>query len=197
MNVGNIGTAYYTWTNRANNAKSQGNNSFKNTIENQGASKNMVLHGLMGEKDEEGRTVVGAWGNAITDTSATVYKPADFDENDPVYLVKVWDAEGNVTEKEVHLNEVDPASSDSFEMYAYTCYLSKSGKCPNAMQNFMMSHAHYQGKEGFGARAYEDMFSQVNWFDVIKSLMDMQYRANNLNGYLKYKGFYDFLIDEK
>lgn len=32
-------------------------------------------HGFMSEKTETGDTVVGAWGNAITGTSATVYKP--------------------------------------------------------------------------------------------------------------------------
>lgn len=196
MNVGNIGAAYTPWTNRPNGARTQKDNSFKNAIENQGASKNLVLHGFKGEKDAEGKTVVGAWVNAVTGTSTTVYKPADFDENAPVYQVKIWDAEGNVTEKEVYLNEVDPASSDSFEMYAYACYLSDSGKHQDAMTDFMMSHAHYQGEEGFGANSYEDMFSQVNWFDVIKSLMDMQYQLKNLGGYLKYKGFYDVLMDE-
>lgn len=194
MNVGKIGaTAYNAWASRVNETKKQGNGNFSNVIGNRGAATNLVLHGRKGETDAEGKTVVSAWGNAITGTSTTVYKPKDFDENDPVYRVKIWDADGNVTEREVHLKEVDPANSDSFEMYAYSCYLSESGKHPNAMTDFISSHAYYRGEEGYGANSDGDMSQKVNWFEVIKGLMDMQYQLNNLEGYLRFKGFYDAL----
>ena len=51
------------------------------------SSGNIVIHGIFGETDSEGYTVVGAWGDAQTGTSTTVYKPADFDESNPVYRV--------------------------------------------------------------------------------------------------------------
>ena len=66
-----------------------------------------MIHGIFGETDSEGYTVVGAWGDAQTGTSTTVYKPADFDESNPVYRVKIWDSYGNVTERDVNLNEVN------------------------------------------------------------------------------------------
>ncbi len=147
------------------------------------SSGNLVLHGIFGETDSEGYTVVGAWGDARTNTSTTVYKPADFDESNPVYCVKIWDSQGNVTERNVNLNDVNVSNCDTFDFYSYSCYLSNSGKYPTAMQDFMMTHAHYEGEESFGKSSYGDMFTKVDWTSVIKSLMDMQYRCGNIKGY--------------
>jgi len=159
-----------------------------------GSSGNIVLHGVFGETDSEGYTVVGAWGDAQNGTSSTVYKPPGFDKNNPVYRVKIWDAQGNMTQRDVKLDEVDPTGCDSFDLYAYSCYLSHSGKCPSAMQKFMGVHAHYTAEEGFGKNSYRDMFAKVDWTLVVKSLMDMQYRCGNIKGYWDYKNFYDGLI---
>ena len=187
----------------ANNAvkKNTAKSSFENHISNAADSNNttnissghLVLHGIFGETDSEGYTVAGAWGDARTNTSTTVYKPADFDENNPVYRVKIWDSQGNVTERDVNLNEVNVSNCDTFDFYAYSCYLSNSGKYPSAMQDFMMTNAHYAGEEGFGKSSYGDMFAKVDWTSVIKSLMDMQYHCGNIKGYWDYRNFYDYL----
>lgn len=166
------------------------NNTAKTTSVSSG---NLVLHGIFGETDSEGYTVVGAWGDARAGTSTTVYKPADFDESNPVYRVKIWDSQGNVTERNVDLNEVNVSNCDTFDFYAYSCYLSNSGKYPEAMQNFMMTHCHYESEESFGKSSYGDMFAKVDWTSVIKSLMDMQYRCGNIKGYWDYRNFYDYL----
>ena len=186
-----------------NNAakKNTAKNDFENHILNASnsnnntniSSGNLVLHGIFGETDSEGYTVVGAWGDAQTGTSTTVYKPAGFDESNPVYRVKIWDSQGNITERDVNLNEVDVSNCDSFDFYAYSCYLSNSGKCLSAMQNFMMTHAHYGAEEGFGKNSYRDMFTKVDWTSIIKSLMDMQYKCGNIKGYWDYRNFYDCL----
>lgn len=135
---------------------------------------------------------MGAWGNAVTGTSTTVYKPQDFDENNPVYYMKIWDKDGNVTERTVKLNEIDPHNCDSFDMYAYCCYANDSGKSSSAMKNFMGSHAFYQGEQG-GGSDYEDLFKRTDWLVVVKNIMDMQYRLGNMKGYMNYKEFFDFL----
>ena len=67
-----------------------GTKSFGDTVVNN--TTNIVIHGFMGEKTETGDTVVGAWGYAITGTSTTVYKPQNFDENNPVYYMKTLPA---------------------------------------------------------------------------------------------------------
>lgn len=193
MNIGGIGTSNYLGYQNNRVTPKAGEKNFGNTVNNvAGTSSNLVLHGIKGEKNENGDTVVGAWADAIAGTSATVYKPQDFDENNPVYRMKIWDKDGNVTERTVNLNEIDPQHCNSFDMYAYSCYASESGKCPNATSAFMMSHAYYRGELG-GGSSYEDLFKATDWLAVVKDIMDMQYQLGNLSGYMKYKGFFDFL----
>ncbi len=187
MNIGAIGTSKnYSGYHNNKAVPKAGTKSFENTVAN--TNKNIVIHGIMGEKTEAGDTVVGAWGNAITGTSTTVYKPQDFDENNPVYYMKIWDKDGNVTERTVNLNEIDPKNCNSFDMYAYCCYASDSGKNSSAMTNFMRSHAYYQGERG-GGSDYENL----DWLAVLKNIMSMQYQLGNMKGYMDYKDFFDFL----
>ena len=61
-------------------------------------------------------------------SSISVYKTPDFDPANPVYKVKTWDREGNVTEQMVDVSKVDPKNCDTAEMYAYTANLKESGK---------------------------------------------------------------------
>ena len=95
-------------------------------------SHDVVLHGS--ESAEDGK-VVTAWACVTENTSMTVYQPADFDPAHPIYKVKVWDANGNVTERMVDISKVDPSNCDTIDMYAYSAYLSKSGKCPDALKD--------------------------------------------------------------
>ena len=141
------------------------------------------------------RKVVTAWACVTENTSMTVYQPNDFDPAHPVYKVKVWDANGNVTERMVDISEVDPSNCDTIDMYAYSAYLSKSGKYPDALTKFMMAHAHHKDmSEGYGSG---NLFDKVDWLGVIKRVMKMQYDAGNLSGYLEYKKFLEFLEGEK
>lgn len=98
-----------------------------------------------------------------------------------------------MTERTVNLNEIDPQNCNSFDMYA--CYANDSGKSSSAMENFMGSHAFYQGEQG-GGFAYEDLLQKVDWLAVVKDIMDMQYRLGSMGVYMKYKGFLDFLGDK-
>ncbi len=190
MNIGAIGTSnYYSGYHNGRAVQKAGTKSFEDTMANNTAG--IVIHGLMGEKTETGDTVVGGWGNAVTGTSSTVYKPQNFDENNPVYYMKIWDKDGNVTERTVNINEIDLQNCDSFDFYAYCCYVSDSGKSTSAMTDFMRSHAYYQGEWGDGS-AYED-FKQTDWLAAVKKIMDVQYQLGNMKGYMDYKGFFDFL----
>lgn len=64
----------------------------------------------------------------MSGSSISVYKTSDFDPANPVYKVKTWDREGNVTEQMVDVSKVDPKNCDTAEMYAYTANLKESGK---------------------------------------------------------------------
>lgn len=153
---------------------------------------NVVLHG---EESEEDGTVVTAWACVTENTSMTVYQPKDFDPENPVYKVKVWDSKGNVTERMVDISKVDPGNCDTIDMYAYSAYLSKTGKCPDALTKFMSAHAHHKDMGGhYGA---DNLFDKVDWLEIIKKVMQMQYDAGNLQGYLGYKRFLNVLEEGK
>ncbi|NBI91635.1 hypothetical protein D3Z45_13920 [Lachnospiraceae bacterium] len=154
-------------------------------------SQGLILHGQ--ETQEDGK-VVTAWACATDNTSMTVYQPQDFDPANPVYKVKIWDSNGNVTERMVDISAVDPSNCDTIEMYAYSAYLSDSGKCPDALQKFMMAHAHHKDR---GEHGQDSLFCKENWLEIIKEVMEMQYKAGNLKGYMEYKKFLYTLEAEK
>ena len=192
MNIGNIGNNYgmNNYTNRTQN--NSGNKSFGTTMGNvtEMASSNLTLH-ISHEGDED--KSVGSWADGRTGNSITIYELADFDPTNPVYKMKIWDKDDNlVEEKEIDLNNVDPKNSDSYEMYAYSTYLSRTGMCANAEHSFMMAHA-YREDEQFSKTGSYDLSTRENWIDIVKNFLQQQYDAGNLEGYMRHKGFYDFL----
>lgn len=164
-------------------------NAFGNQMANVSDTKatNMTLHCF---DNDEGDTVVGAIGHS-DGSSVTVYKPKDFDSENPVYKVKIWDAEGNVTERMIDISEINLKKCDYTEMFAYTSHLSDSGEYPDAQKKFMMASNIARAEDS--SYTYEDMFQTEDWLKVIKSAMQMQYDLGNLKGYLDYKKFLDFL----
>lgn len=154
-----------------------------------GTGQPLVLHGK--NDADEGETAVGSSVNAQTGVSIAVYKVQDFDESDPVYHVKTWDADGNMTERTVHISEINPRNCDEVEMSAYTWYLSNSGKCPNAFLSFAGAKAHNQtSQQGYTGNS---PFEKADWVNIIKDFMQMQYDAGNMKGYLDYKRLLGFL----
>ncbi len=153
------------------------------------SSNSLVLHGTDTAEDGE---AVTAWANVVTGTSMTVYRPEGFDPQNPVYKVKMWDASGRETEYMVDISKVSPSNCNVPEMYAYCAHLSSTGECPNALENFLMAHAHYKDSvPNYGA---ENMLDKTNWLKVLQGVMEMQYKAGNLKGYMSYKGFLGFLM---
>ncbi|MCH5249387.1 MAG: hypothetical protein J1E98_05625 [Lachnospiraceae bacterium] len=143
---------------------------------------------------EDGERAVSAACGA--DYSVTVYEPKDFDPSNPVYKVKVWDKDGNVVERMVDISKVDPTNCDYIDMYAYSCYLGDEKGCKDAISSFMGAGvtANENWLEGW---SYDDLFSKRNWIKAVKDMMQMQYDAGNLQGYLDYKRFLDAIDDDR
>ncbi len=153
------------------------------------SSNTLVLHGTDTAEDGE---VVTAWANVVTSTSMTVYRPQGFDPQNPVYKVKMWDASGKETEYMIDISKINPADCNVPEMYAYCAHLSSTGECPEALEKFLMAHAHYKDSvKNYGA---ENLLDKTNWLKVLEDVMKMQYKAGNLKGYMAYKGFLGFLM---
>lgn len=143
-------------------------------------SKMITLH-ISKENDPDGKSIGSM---ADENSSVTVYKPNDFDPANPVYRVKVWDEEGNVTERMVDISKVDPKSCDTIDMFAYSSYLADSGECKEAQSAFS-GISHFEG--------YNKLFDKKDWFVPLKNMMQMQYDAGNLERYWDFKKFWNFL----
>ena len=197
MNIGAVSNTYSYQGMGCEGTKNKNNNvagDFKNSINNNGytvtESSGLTLH--YKKVAEDGSRCLSSWVDARTGINTAVYKPADFDENNPEYRVEIWDKNGNKTEQMVKISEVDPANATSAEMHAYSSYLTDSGKCKNAESSFLMSRS----------RIYDDNpdydgLGKANFMDLARDMMQMQYTVGNMQGYLQFKAFYDALVDSR
>jgi len=197
MNInGAMMTAYYpaaayrTWSAQQ---KLKGDNDINEiqtpvqSQETQAASGSFVLH-ISNEEDGE---AIGAVCGA--DHSVTVYKPKNFDAANPVYKVKIWDKDGNATERMVDISKVDPRNSDFIDMFAYSSHLSASGECPGAQSSFISASGN---QHGLDERSYDDLFRKNDWVSALADAMQTQYAAGNFEGYWNHRPFWDFLTEE-
>ena len=149
---------------------------------------------LRGKADAgTGEQVVGSFINVQAGTSSAIYKPADFDSANPVYHVKTWDADGNMTERTVDISKVNSRNSDYVDMYTYSWHLNNSGQYPQAQLKFAVANAYQQALLG-GSSYQTCMPTKTNWVNVVNSLMQNQYSVGNLQGYLDYSKFLGFLL---
>lgn len=168
--------------------KAKGNESDNNFTRQINRKKAGNIHTLHWFDTSEGDKPLGALGNE-GNSSITVYKPKNFEPENPVYKVKMWDAEGNVTERMVDVSEVDVKNSDRADMFAYACYLTDSGQYPEAQSTFCRIPTSDERSENV---SYSFQSGKFNWLELAKSFMQMQYDAGNLQGYFAYRKFVDF-----
>lgn len=179
--------------------------STQNALQTAGASNTksagFTLHIGSGNQGDRMLSAVAGKGKG----GMTVFEPADFDPAKPVYKVCTWDEEGNMTEHMVDVTKVNATDSDEASMFAYACYLSESGQYPEAPDTFLRTYGYAKTEaDGNGAAAFGvdgepsdqtgNVFGMIkrDWTKLASYLMQMQYDAGNLKGYLDYKKFYDF-----
>ena len=185
MNVNGIGAGYPTAGYETR--KAQRNTVGSGFAGQMGNVKNTQSKGItLYISNPEDGEAIGSMGDHAS--SVTVYKTKDFDPANPVYKVKAWDAAGNVTERMVDISKVDPNNCDEIEMFAYSSHLTASGKCPTAQKAFMGAKSNHDSEKGGSS-----LFDKGNWMDIVKEIMQMQFHAGNLKGYLDYKQFWDFM----
>ena len=191
MNVSNVGNACgaYNYTNQVRNNPGK---LFGATIENvtEMASPNLILHRSK-EGDEE--KSVGSWSNPNAGRSITVYQPQDFDPSNPVYKMKIWDMDDNlIEERSIDINNIDPNTADSYEMYALSVYGEKSGKCPDAVSRFTMMHAKQEIEQTAQYGSYS-LNTKEDWIGILNNMLKEQYDMGFMDGFLKNKAYLDFL----
>lgn len=195
MNVGGIsGNNGFYYQNKVSN--SNASNSFNEAINGAAGSQtpHLILH-KSAEGDAE--KTLGSWASARTGQSVSVCQPEDFDPANPVYKIKIWDKDDNlVEEREVDINSIDPQSADSYDMYALSVYGEKSGKNPSAVGSFIFMQSERESQQISQNGSYS--FDTIeNWMDILKDIIKQQYDVGNMDGYLKFKGYYEFLEGSK
>lgn len=76
-----------------------------------------------------------------------------------------------MTERMVDVSKIDAKNSDRMDMFAYACYLTDSGQCPEAQSTFCRILTPNEQSENFS-----DSFKagKFNWLELAKSFMQMQ-----------------------
>lgn len=195
MNLNGIGTARYL-ASAYEKGKTSGNKAGADFAKQaadavQAAGRSTaVLHGA---EEGSGDIAVSSWADVVNGTSISIYKPQDFNPDNPVYKVKTWDKAGNVSEQMVDVSKVDPGNCDTAQMYAYTCHLKESGK--GSFEDTVLKAAvakSVKNAEQKSAGSW-DFSSKFDWIEIVKDIMQSEYRYGDMKGYMEWKQFLGLL----
>ena len=147
---------------------------------------------LHGTDEGSGDITIFSCAEIVSGSSISVYKTQDFDPENPVYKVKIWDKSGNVTERMVDVSKVDPKNCDTVEMYAYTANLKESGKgsFEDTVLKAAVAKSVKDAESRSGAWSLSDKF---DWTRIVNDLMQSSYNYGDLKGYMEWKMFLGLL----
>ncbi len=147
---------------------------------------------LHGAEEGSGDVMIFSGAEIASGSSYSVYKTQDFDPENPVYKVKIWDKSGNVTERMVDVSKVDPKNCDAIEMYAYTADLKESGKgsFEDTVLKAVVAKSVKDAESSSGTWSFSDKF---DWAKIVNDLMQSSYQYGDLKGYMEWKKFLGFL----
>ncbi|MDE7282874.1 MAG: hypothetical protein K2N85_04740 [Lachnospiraceae bacterium] len=194
MSVNEIGVAGHPMTEyetRKTERNSTGGNFAKQAAEAAHAAgqATAVLHGA---EERSGDITIFSGAELVSGSSYSVYKTQDFDPENPVYKVKIWDKSGNMTEQMVDVSKVDPKNCSTIEMYAYTANLKESGKgsFEDTVLKAVVAKTVKDYESSSGTWSFSEKF---DWAKIVDDLMQSSYRYGDLKGYMEWKKFLGFL----
>ena len=196
MSVSGIGTTGYQiagYDTRKTERNVAGGNFAKQAEEAAQATAQTSTAILHGSDEETGDIAIFSNVDVVNNSSITVYKTQDFDPNNPVYKVKTWDNDDNVTERMIDISKVDPKNCDTAEMYAYTANLKESGK--GSFEDTVLKAAVAKAvknaeQRNFGTWSFG---AKMNWVDIVKDIMQSEYSYGDLKGYMEWQKFLELL----
>ncbi len=191
MSVSGIGTAGYPVTGyetRKTERNVTGGSFAKQAA--QATGQTSILHG---SDEETGDIAICSNVDVVNNSSITVYKTQDFDPGNPVYKVKTWDKDGNVTERIIDVSKVDPKNCDTAEMYAYTSHLKESGK--GSFEDTVLKAAVAKAVKNAEQRnsGSWSFSTKMNWVDIVKDIMQSEYSYGDLKGHMDWQKFLGLL----
>lgn len=151
---------------------------------------------LHGADESSGDTAIFMSADLVNGSSVSVYKTPDFDRENPVYKVKIWDGAGHVTERMVDVSKVDPKNCDTAEIYAFAAGLKESGK--GSFEDTVLKAAVAKvvknaEQKSAGGWSFSD---KTDWVKTVKDIMQSEYSYGDLRGYMEWKKFLGFLEED-
>ena len=187
MNVGGISTNYSAAYDAEKVQKVGATGDFAEKItEAGGTAATVAAHG---SDDESGDVAVFRVLYTNSGIKYTVYKTQNFSPENPIYKVKIWDSEENMTERMIDVSKVNPRNSDTFEMEVYAAYLMETGKGSFEDTVNRVSSA----KSGANSSTVWNYSQKVNWVEAVHNVMQSVYNSGDLKGYMEWKKFLSFL----
>lgn len=150
----------------------------------------VILHGA---EEGSGDITIFSGAEPVIGSSYSVYKTADFDLENPVYKVKIWDQSGNVTQQMVDVSKVDPKNCNAAELYAYTADLKESGKGSfedTVLKAVVAKAVKNAEHKSVGLWSFSE---NTDWVKIVKDIMKSEYLFGNLKGYAEWRKFLGFL----
>ena len=161
----------------------------KEATQTAGVEEVQTLHG---DDEENGDIAVYSNIDFVNGKSITVYKPKDFDSDNPVYKVKMWDASGNVTEEMVDVSKVNPKNCNAIEMYAYCANLKENGQ-GNFVDTVLKAAVAKAVKNAENKSVSWNFAEKMDWVEIANEIMESSYRYGDIKGYMGWKKFVDLL----
>lgn len=195
MSVNGIGAAGYPITGYETRKTEQNvaGESFAKQAAEAVQASGQVTATLHGADKETGDVAIFSGAEVVTGSSISVYKTQDFDVENPVYKVKIWDKSGNVTERMVDVSKVDPKNCDTAEMYAYTSNLKENGK--GSFEDTVLKATVAKAVKNAEQRSSNSwgFSTKMNWVEIVKDIMQSEYSYGDLKGYMEWQKFLGFL----
>lgn len=79
----------------------------------------------------------------------------------------------------------NPKSADSFEQYAFACYLEKEEGMP--IETSVLAE---------GAKTGDDLYQKRDWVQAYKDRMQQYYNVGYHEGYMRFKKMYERLMEQ-
>ncbi|MDE5598539.1 MAG: hypothetical protein K2J04_12025 [Lachnospiraceae bacterium] len=193
MGINGIGVGYQTagYETRKTERNVSGGNFAKHAAEAAQAAGQATafLHGV---DEGSGDVTIFSGAELVSGSSYTVYKTQDFDPENPVYKVKIWDKSGSVTEQMVDVSKVDPKNCSTIEMYAYTADLkeSRKGSFEDTVLKAVVAKTVKDSESRSSTWSFSDKF---DWTKIVNGLMQSAYHYGDLKGYMEWKAFLGLL----
>lgn len=151
-----------------------------------GVEASSTLHG---SDEESGDSAVLQVLYTNSGLKYTVYKTQDFNSENPIYKVKIWDTAENMTERMIDASKINPKNCDTFEMDVYAVHLMETGK--GSYEETVSKATMARG--GVNSSVSWDYSKNVNWVEMVKNVMQSAYDYGDLKGYMEWKKFLSFL----